>query len=553
MVDSVGSLSSYFTDLIYNLMEIERKPLDLLIDNRDTLNIQRAVYSDLRTNIQSLSDSLKPLISSSPFYDLNPSRSTTVTPNLTDYSVLTATASSNAVVGDYDIDVIQLATAQRRASAAQSSISSVLNLNGSFYLGGNGTNSASIDGAPGGKVSSVSVNSDIDSNIHELDTGTYTIETRIENEILQFRMKDADDNYVQLGSSLSTDWQDVEIGTSYDTQRGMVINFADMGESSTTTVSYTAMGREIDVTETDSLVDIANNINDCCQPENTSVGATIVGNQLILTSQNTGTGHRMIYTAGLVTMLGFESDLNAVSADLQEPQDAKFTVNDLPGPETPFVRDSNSNITDVIHGITLNLAPDAAGKSAVLSISNDSSSSISTIEAFVSEFNTLLSYIEEKTAITKVGESYTRGALADNTIFSDLRSNLFSDLMQSASSGYYTRINDIGISIDDSLRLSITDSDALKEALESNLDDVNMLLDEVLGDVNNEIDRFLGSNGYLTLAVSNFDDQLTNMGEDINEMTARLDEREASLTNQYAEMQAQLQMLSYSQQMWSSI
>lgn len=555
---SPSGLSSYFTNLINSIMTVEAQPLQRLQTQKTTLNNQRSVYSSLQTKMAGLKDSLQYLMSSSPFFSLKLGRTTSVgNPSTTDATVLSASADSTATAGDYNIFVNQLATAQSRVSSQQSSTNQSLGFTDdwSFYLGGLGTASAAIQGIPTGMVSGAT-NVEVNASYHELDSGTYTVETRYSGADLQFRLKDSDGGtYVAVGADSSSDWQTVTPGSDYDTLRGLKISFATSGDAAaTTTVSYTARGSLISVSKDDSLVAIANKINSASQPENSAVNATVVGKQMVLTSSKTGTGHRMVYSSELATKLGFGSDLDNRALDLKSDQNAQFTVNGLPSTDY-FVSKTNSGIDDVINGVTLNLANDARQKSATLTVAGSTDEAVETIKTFLSKFNDLQSYLQTQTAVTKNNDNtYTRGPLANDSMFSSFRIDMFSLFLEPVSTtGKYSSLSSLGLTVDSNLQVSISDEDKLKDALQNNMSDVQTMFNGVMKSFDDRLSVYTGSSGYLPGAISSIDSEVTDIGVDITDLTNRLNARYSSLQVQYGNLQSQLLLMSYQQQMFSSI
>jgi len=562
MVNAVGNLSSYFTNLIDSIMTVERQPLDRLNQQRDSLNVQRGVYNDLKTKMDDLKSALGNLMSGSAFFALTPGRTTTIgNVSSTGARVVDASAGSSAAIGDYQISVTKIAKTQQRVSAVQTSSNKSLDFDApwSFYLGGTGgPATASVQADPEGRVTTAQAIS-VGDSYHELDSDTYTVETRLNGSDLQFRLRDSDGNLVAVGPDQSADWQTVtpdENGNlAFDTLRGMKITFNDTGDiSKSTTIGYAAMGRKIDVDQNDSLVNIAEKINSAMQPEKGAVIATVIGKQLLLTGQNTGTGHRMVYSSELAAHLGFAADLNNPSLDLQTEQDAQFKVNGLPEVGF-FTSKKNSGITDVLSGVTLNLADDSEGKSATISIASNSEDAKTAIDSFITKFNDLQSYLQTETAVTKVDDqNYTRGPLADDSMFSSFRSDMFSIFMEPVTMpGLYKSLNDLGITIDDNLKVTISDSAKLDDAFKNHSSDFQAVIDAVMQKMDDRLSVYSGSSGYLPSAISNIDIQISDIGVDITDLTDRLNDRYNSLTDQYGAIQSQLLQMSYQQQMMSSI
>jgi len=550
---SVGNLDSYFTNLISDLMTIERQSLTRLTDQKDTVTLQRAAYVDLKSKLDSLQSVTRSLIKSSPFYSFSLDRTTTVTQSNSDKTVLTASANSKATVGSYNVSVSQLATAQQRVSAVQTSSDLALNKTGTFYIGGTGTASASA--TTNATIESVSTG-EVATGLTELGTGTaseagtaYTVETQMFDGVLKFRLKDADGKAMSIAvagasdNSLTSDWQNVTAG-EYDTKRGLKITFGAAAEATTTSIDYTARGTSVTIEASDSLISIANKINAASQSEGREITASVLGNQLMLSAVNTGTKHQMIYSDN--------AGLGISDTDLTAAKDSIFTVDTL-----SFTRSGTTNLTDVIYGVTLNLNSDAEGNSAKVTVNSSTNTAKEAINSFISKFNEVQSYLEAKTAVEKVEDTYIRGTLANDTVFSELRANMFNLLISpvttSGYTGKYQSLYEIGISIDSSLQVSITDSSKLEQALKNNFSDVEKLLEDVMGRVNDTLGRFTGSSGYLQSAVHNYDNQLKDISSDIASKNTYLAAREAYLTSQYAEMQTVLMTMSYEQQAWKSL
>jgi flagellar hook-associated protein 2 len=326
----------------------------------------------------------------------------------------------------------------------------------------------------------------------------------------------------------------------------VTLSLSGAGTPGSTTFDYTAAGVGVAIEADDTLLDIATKINATDQPVGRDVAASVVGKQLILTAAHTGTAHTMLYSDDVG--LGF------TNTDLQAAEDATFSVNNI-----AFTRSSNTGLTDVISGVTLNFTADAEGNSATLAVNSDMSTARKAVESFIKNFNDTQTYLQAKTAISAVNDgqtlTYTRGTLADDFVFYNLRSEMFSTFMSSSSNeGEYTNLRNIGLKINDSLQAEISDGDKLDAALENNLDDVISLLDGMMAKFDTQLERFTGaSTGYINQAMESIDQQINELNDDISNSETRLEEKQSSLISQFGAMQAQLLSLSYMQQSWSSI
>ncbi len=543
---TIGNLDGYFISLINNLMQLERQPVERLRKERDTVDQTRAAYNDVSSKLNDLQDKVQALISSEAFYDLSTSRSTSVINRPAESTILSATASSSAVPGQYDVSVTRLARAERRASTAQSSIDAALGMAGTFWLGGHGTaavSGGSANVAAGGTAA-------VGAGLRELGAGDYKVEIRSYEGKLQFRLKDSGGNAVAVDNkttdddSLTSGWQDLAPGESFDTRRGFTLAFGETPVPGETTITYQAAGVQVEIKPEDTLIGIAKKLNAAVQPEGRELKASVVGKQLVLTAGRTGTLNTLeFYSENLEALGDFET--------IQTAQDAEFSVNGI-----QFTgRQSNTNLTDVIHGITLNLAEDAEGKQASLVVNEDFDAAKKAVEAFVDKFNEINTYLALKTSVEKVGErEYQRGILADESIFSDLRIGMLDVFSRNAPvSGRYKSLRDLGLELGDDLSISFSDTSKFENALKDNRQDVVALLDRVMRDFDSQLARFTGDSGYLDGAIDSYVDRLSEIDGEIKDLDARLVEREQYYVNQYSQLQVQLLSMTYSQQMWSGI
>ncbi len=547
-VNTIGRLDPFFTRLIDDLMAIDRQPRLRLEQQQSAYQTRLEAYEALRTLLEDLRSLAGSLTTGDPFTVLKEGRSVSVTPQTEGASVVTASASASAGIGTYDIQVTALAKPQRRASAVQASADQPLGLSGTLWLGGTGTASASV--TANSTVTGVGTAA-VAAGVAELGTGTYTVETRDNNGTLEFRLVDVDGRAVAIADvgagdgSLTSDWQAVPANSTYDTLRGLTITFGS-GSDPATQVQYTAAGVAVSVAAGDSLVDIAENVNTALQPEGREVSAAVVGTQLILTAVHTGTAHTMI--------LDDQAGLGFTGSDLQAAQDASFSVNGI-----AFTRSSNTGLTDVIYGVTLNLAPDAEGERATLAVERDTSQVRQALEDFIAKFNEVQAFLEAKTSVTNVGTedtaAFVRGALAEDPVFSELRGDLFGLLVSDVSnSGAFLNLRQIGVTLGDALQVEISDEAALEEALQSNFDDVVALLDAVMQQVQAKLDLFVDAEaGILSIGVGSFQEQLQAINSEMAALDQYLLEREQSLILQFGAMQAQLLEMTYLQQQWAGI
>ena len=539
---SILNLTGTFQTAIKKTIEAESAPLKRVQSLKDSMDVRRSIYTDVNSNFTALQSAIQALISTQANYGLKLISQSNITPSASGTTVLTVSKTDeSAAATEYDVAVTKLAKAHSRATAAASSPDVALNKSGTFWMGGTGIAALQTETSPGvysDFVASSSLTaatvSTVASGQRELATGDYTLQMRDISGIRQFRLVNADGNAVSIrktdgSSTLTSDWQTMGSG-AYDTGRGQVLTLNKTGSIASNTFHYTAKGTSITINSTDTQRNIVNAINSAAQPDGHDFKASIVANQLVLTSTQTGTNHAMIYTDG--AGLGFNTLL-------QDAQNAQFTVNGM-----SVSRSSNTNLTDVVEGVTLSLAGDAEGKSARLSVSASADKAAGLMNTLVSKINTTVNHLKDKMASTSKTENgkttYTRGALSGETVFSSFRTDMLYRMSRSyTNNGNFKRMGDIGISFDKDMKLVI-DSSKFSDALKNNTTDVTALLDAGMGEMNSLLSRDTGTGGLLTRTLSSIESQTKEYDQRIAKYNAATQLRKQALYNQYMEYQAQL-------------
>ncbi len=182
---------------------------------------------------------------------------------------------------------------------------------------------------------------------------------------------------------------------------------------------------------------------------------------LTLTANNQGKGTLNFGDVSAVTE-GREMQLAA-------GEDAQITLDGA-----VITKDSNT-ITDVIEGATLNLVGASADTTVTLKIERDLASIKSKIQGMASAYNSLMSYINTQFSYDEDTEEVGGVLFGDGTLRS-VKSDLISTVTESVTglSSSYNRLALIGITLDDSVNMTIDDDD-LTEALETNFSSVKNL------------------------------------------------------------------------------
>lgn len=193
--------------------------------------------------------------------------------------------------------------------------------------------------------------------------------------------------------------------------------------------------------------------------------------RLVLTSQSSGTAHRMttIVTSGLSggTAPGFD-----LIDPVQAAADAIIEVGEGAGKIT-VTKDSNI-ITDFIPGLTINIASADAGEAVRVDVVRDTEAIKTAIRNFVTQYNDLADAIDAQFDYdTQTGKS---GSLMGDYQLQNVQMQIESALSSVVAglSGNYTSLPSVGITQDTGGHLVIDDSQ-LSRALESDPDGVTRL------------------------------------------------------------------------------
>lgn len=236
---------------------------------------------------------------------------------------------------------------------------------------------------------------------------------------------------------------------------------------------------DISVSATDTIDDVAQAINDA----EVGVQAAVIfdGTDYFFTLATEETGSENVINLTVTdTDDGNNTDMNGLSrlvydqgvttnlANTQSAADSIITVDGV----ADIHRDSNT-IDDVIEGVTLTLesSPAAPDNETTLTVSRDTSAIVSKIDSFVSAYNQVLDFLE--TAQDYNPDTEVAGILMGDITTNNIRNNLQSNVAATVSGiDSFTRLADLGISLNSVEGQLEVDSETLNSALDDNFDDV---------------------------------------------------------------------------------
>lgn len=266
---------------------------------------------------------------------------------------------------------------------------------------------------------------------------------------------------------------------------------------------------------TDSLSAVLKRINASTAGVTASFDAA--SDRVVLTNKATGDlGLTLGESAGgLLGALGLSTGHTTVRG-----VNAEFTVNG-----GPTLVSTGNTLDATTHGITGLSVTVTSETTQAITVAADTGAMKEKINAFITTYNTVQSFIDEKTKITSSKGKVTAGVLAANREVQDwarqLRGSAFAAV--AGLSGTIDRVDDLGFSFDRDGRMSIGDPTKL---------------DAALSGVPADVEEFFlkSTTGFSAL----FDRQLKSMISAGDESQARLTRNNTSLDDQIAALERRI-------------
>lgn len=308
--------------------------------------------------------------------------------------------------------------------------------------------------------------------------------------------------------------------------------------------NFTIGGETIDVNTGDSLKDIRDKINTAANnmADSEKVEATIVDTTLVLEREQTGSTDIKIGEgsdgANILdsSHLDIWDSTNKFHHVTQQAQDLDATVDGV-----SVARSSNTGIDDVIEGVTLDFR---SSGSSTLEVATDVEEIKSTINDFISAYNTAMSTAEEKTSITTKDNGEVETGLLQGSTVARLFQNEARSIVGSKDSALpdgFQSLQEVGIGTTGKAnRLSITDAEALEEAIRNHPEKTEQLFSDDDHGVVQELSDYLYSmtkaGGTLERRQQNLREEVTDNTEEIRERQSRLQEYQQQLWKRYGRL-----------------
>ncbi len=550
-----GLVSGLDTEtIISQLIQIESQPITRLQNRITRLQNQRTAIQNVRNALSTLRNRLQDFNLNNVFTAFKSTSS--------DTSVVQAQVSgSNPVLGAYQVEVMQLASATTANSSGR--IGSAIDPNATLENSGITTTVQSgtftINGIEFNVDPTTQSLNDITNMINSSAAGVTATYNASEDRIYLQNTDPGDTSRITLGSSNDSSNLISALGwtnaVQYTNGSGSTelkstqplgavrtdVKLQDLNlqGGAITGGSFSINGFSINIDPTsDTIADILSRIN----ASEAGVIASYDATTDTLHFVSEASGSRLIRFGNSLDTSNFLSVMNLDSATQTAGSDAVFKVNG--GAEQ--TRNSNT-ITDVISGTTLTLLKTGT---STITTGTDEDKVVENMQSFLTAFNDAIRQIRQSTAqgAALYGESSIR------EIASYLQQNFFNTV--SGITGTYKSLADIGFStgsaFDSKAIPSITlDADKFKEALRNDKTNVVELFKNssstgLVDTLFPYLDEISGYSGFLNERIKtngSIDTQITSINNQISRIEYRVSQKEARLRRQFTLMEQMMQSL----------
>jgi len=262
------------------------------------------------------------------------------------------------------------------------------------------------------------------------------------------------------------------------------------------------------------------------------------GARLVLTSTTMGEGTDITLSGDSQLATGYDKG--------KPPTNAKYSIDDIE-------MSSNSNkITSAISGVTLDLLDTVdITKPTTITVASNTDTLKTSVQSFVSAYNTLMTAINTQTKVTATGDASTTtaGALTGDASMRQLINSLRSELVSGSGAGTMTSLAQMGITTDQKTGMLSLDDKAWDKAVVKGAGDIAKLFTGDTGLITRmkkATDSYVGSSGTLANRATDLNNKLTDLTKETDDLTRRMDALQKSLTAKYTAMDTMIAQINAS-------
>lgn len=532
--------------LVDQLMTIEAAPISRMQAEQTKNSQQSAALKEVGTRLTALQTASQNLKDASVF------SGRTVSSSLTSSS-WKLSASAGTIAGSHDLTVSQIATKARRDGsvditgglAATSDVSGVTLATmrtgatitaGTFSINGQKVTIAATDSLQAAFAAIKTATGDDVTGSYDPTTDKITL-TSASNSPITLGAANDTSNFLAVFKLANNNAGAV---SSYGTlgaartgsaiaNSGLRVPVTAVDGSGNGTFSINGVSVSYNV-NTDSLSTLMKRIN--ASGAGVTVNYDAVNDRM--TMANSVTGDLAITTneaaGGILESLGLGSGATKVAG-----KNAQFSVDG-----GPTLISSSNTLDGAALGITgLSVTVDSL-TTQTITVAADTAKMKSNINAFISAYNSVQSYIDEKSKITTVDGKVTASVLSNNRDVQDWASQLRRmGFSQVAGAGTIDRLDDLGLDFSESGQMSIKDATKLDAALADHAADVESFFTNTTTGFATKFDTRLS---LLIASDTGIQDRLTKsntaLDKQIADFQRRLDQQRELLTNSFIAMES---------------
>ncbi len=540
--------------IVQELGQAEAAPETQWEQQQSNLSAQNSAFSTIASDLSALQTDIQNLQDSSLYENTSVQSSNS--------SIATGTTATGAALGTYAFNISQLATAAQ--------------LNGATQL--NGANLAQPI-APGGNLSSVTIGTagfvtpatagtfSVDGDIVKISTTDSlqnvfnAIATATNNKVTasynastdQITLASSDNSEIVLGSAADTSnflqvAQLFNNGTDSVTstsalghvQLGRTMANSDLSTAITDGGSgqgaFTINGITINYnTSAESIQNVLSSINSSGAGVTASYDS--INNRFVLTNNTTGDVgiSAQDVTGNFLTATGL------ATGTLQHGTNLLYTLN---GGSQQLVSQSNTitSASSSIGGLSVTALQKGT---ATMSVTGDTSSVTSAIQQFVTDYNSVQSFISAQQLVTTASNgTVTPGTLTADETSAQLSTSLrsfMSTAVSSLSGNVISMLSNLGITSNGKNNTLSVNTTTLNNAVADNLNAVNTLLNDptngIATKLNNYLNNATGVNGTITNHQASLTQQSTNLSTQISNLNKKISTDEAQWTTEFQAME----------------
>lgn len=497
-ITSAYGSNSGLRSLISQFMSIERRPISALNSQKAGINSSLNLYGEIKTRVSSLLTAARSLSDTSNSSVFNARAGSS-----SDETKITATANTSATTGTFLVRVKQLATGatvqstgELTSKSAATSSSKVAPGSGTIDVTKSFAN-AGFASTPDGTVtingqaftlsnySTVqtfmdAVNSDVTANAniyYDKTADKFTIEQKSMSTNLVISETGTNPFFAQAKITAGTFTGNGATGI----QSGVLLSKANFDTALTSTTSGSLKVNGISIsynTSTDTLDNVLSRINSSTANVNAFYDSSL--DKVIVKSKNTGSTD----TVTLADVTGnLLSTLKLSGATPTSGTDALFTINSTAGGDQISKSTNAFTISGINYNLkNVNVSNYTDNTYTTVTVKQDTSAVQAKISDFFNQFNSVTSYIKDKSSVDIATK--TRGPLAGNSTFTSLRAQLFQKFTEQVTGltgGDPDYLSKIGITLGSGSIAILSDSSKFSDAMASNSKSVENIFNSTNG------------------------------------------------------------------------